>query len=633
MGPLEHFVASEVAAIIAESLGHAAGIVVHPASWVAWESTPGGLSSWTHARGWAREWDDPNASEGRAVIIWDPVSGEEVATIARRVLAADRFDTLIIGNVGFPFDVRAADRVDPSEPSDDVGVHPFTGDLVAHGARPELRWRDDVGPFTVAAAVADSLSGAPGWDGFEVPGGGGFRVLVRASAHPSIDQLRSTIIDRCAPVVADSAVRAALRNTTLEARDAGAEAARQRIGRLARQVDELSARLLEADHQRFGPGRSATTAATETADPAPSPALSIVHISFDMADQAVRSIRSALAPYQRGVEPGQIEVVAVDNGSPTPLVLPPDLADDESVRLVRLDVGEASLAEAIERGVAASTADRLAIMIDGAHLLSPRVVSWCLRAAATEPAAVVAFHRFFLGDRQQVDAFAAAEAGLDHGPLLDRIGWLDDGYRLFEAAVFVGDSGAGWFDELFETNFLSLTREMWDAMGGVDARFDDPAGGFLNLDLFHRSTMLPGGCYVTIMGEGTFHQAHGGTTTNTTRSDRAAKVDRYRLQYEHIRGAPYAAPARAPLVMGHLHPAAVGAASFSADFTAALAKSRAALLAHYQGQARGEIHGITAEDTAAEDVARGGAGADRVPGLIQPGLIRDVAQRVRGRLR
>ena len=47
-----------------------------------------------------------------------------------------------------------------------------------------------------------------------------------------------------------------------------------------------------------------------------------------------------------------------------------------------------------------------------------------------------------------------------------------------------------------------------------------PGGGYANLELYERVTLRPDVNLVTILGEGSFHQVHGGTTTNHGRPRR-----------------------------------------------------------------------------------------------------------------
>ena len=50
-----------------------------------------------------------------------------------------------------------------------------------------------------------------------------------------------------------------------------------------------------------------------------------------------------------------------------------------------------------------------------------------------------------------------------------------------------------------------------------------PGGGYANLELFERLGYAPGVNVASILGEGTFHQVHGGTTTNV--ADAAVRRD------------------------------------------------------------------------------------------------------------
>jgi cephalosporin hydroxylase len=60
-----------------------------------------------------------------------------------------------------------------------------------------------------------------------------------------------------------------------------------------------------------------------------------------------------------------------------------------------------------------------------------------------------------------------------------------------------------------------------------------PGGGYANLDLFERLGLAPGVKPASILGEGTFHQVHGGTTTNI--ADAAARRDLVASYGEHFR--------------------------------------------------------------------------------------------------
>ena len=118
----------------------------------------------------------------------------------------------------------------------------------------------------------------------------------------------------------------------------------------------------------------------------PLPKLSIVVVCYKMAAQIKNTLQSLLPPYQRSVSIDDYEIILMDNGSAKML--------DEGTRkispnlnYVYLSPHEASPspAAAMNRGVALSRAPVLCLMIDGARLLTPGVLSWGMRLLALAP--------------------------------------------------------------------------------------------------------------------------------------------------------------------------------------------------------------------------------------------------------
>ena len=91
----------------------------------------------------------------------------------------------------------------------------------------------------------------------------------------------------------------------------------------------------------------------------------------------------------------------------------------------------------------------------------------------------------------------------------------------------------------------------------VDESFSMPGGGFANLDLFERLAATPGVTVVGILGEGSFHQLHGGTTTNEPDvGERHARLMAYREHYEQIRKRPFRGPGKRRHYVGSVSGAA-----------------------------------------------------------------------------
>src|SRR4030095_14436029 len=113
------------------------------------------------------------------------------------------------------------------------------------------------------------------------------------------------------------------------------------------------------------------------------PNLSVVVVCYEMAAQIRNTLQSLLPPSQRNISIGAYEIILVDNGSAKML--------DEGTRKISpnlnyiyLSPGESSPspAAAMNRGVALSRAPVLCLMIDGARLLTPGVLSWGMRLVA-----------------------------------------------------------------------------------------------------------------------------------------------------------------------------------------------------------------------------------------------------------
>jgi hypothetical protein len=130
--------------------------------------------------------------------------------------------------------------------------------------------------------------------------------------------------------------------------------------------------------------------------------------------------------------------------------------------------------------------------------------------------------------------------------LLASSGWTDDGYRLFDISVPAASASLGWFAPMNESNAIFMRRSLWKELGGLECQFESPGGGLVNLDLLSRACQLPDVTVVTLLGEGTFHQIHGGVATNA----KERPLEAFRAEYAKIRGRRYQKPAYRSLYFG-----------------------------------------------------------------------------------
>jgi cephalosporin hydroxylase len=184
-------------------------------------------------------------------------------------------------------------------------------------------------------------------------------------------------------------------------------------------------------------------------------------------------------------------------------------------------------------------------MIDGAHVLTPGVLRHAMAGLTAYAPAVVATVQWYVGPGQQPDVVGQGYDQAAEDALFDAIEWPVDGYRLFEIGHFINDGSRerDWLDGILESNCIFTSREALEQIGGFDEGFSMPGGGYANLDLYERLAVAPGTNVVTILGEGSFHQVHGGTTTNAPDPEaRRSELGGYGRHYQDLRGRPIKGP-------------------------------------------------------------------------------------------
>lgn len=280
----------------------------------------------------------------------------------------------------------------------------------------------------------------------------------------------------------------------------------------------------------------------------------MVVVVYNMAREAPRTLHSLSADYQRNIDPDDYEVIVVDNGSNPPLDPQIVTSLEGNFRLIRIDHASPSPAQAVNRGLADAQGEVIGVMIDGARIATPGLLHFARHGARLYDRAVVATLGWYLGYDLQSWAMRAGYDQAREDALLDSIDWPSDGYRLFEIGTMDESSGDGWFQPISESNALFLQRELWKLVGGVDERFDTPGGGLINLDTFGRILESPDAELVILLGEATFHQLHGGISTNAPLERQHDNWTRWSSQYESIHGRPYEAlrPRHAPTYIGTL---------------------------------------------------------------------------------
>ncbi len=279
------------------------------------------------------------------------------------------------------------------------------------------------------------------------------------------------------------------------------------------------------------------------------PKLSLIVIVYNMPRQAMNTLYSLSTLYQRNICADDYEVLVIENRSANTL----DPAAIETLggnfRYTLRDEAGVSPATAINEGFHQTRADYIGLIIDGARMLTPRVVEYALAAARMSPDSIATVPGFNLGPslHYQLDHVYGEQ---EEQRLLSQIHWQQNGYRLFDISNLGEANPRGWFQPFMENNCYFSSRRNFEDIGFADERFQLPGGGSLNLHMYRSLGMLER-CeqYFVMAGEGNFHQYHGGVTT-AQRADRDALLKQFQQQLESIWGGRFPALEREPVLLG-----------------------------------------------------------------------------------
>jgi hypothetical protein len=290
--------------------------------------------------------------------------------------------------------------------------------------------------------------------------------------------------------------------------------------------------------------------------------LSILVNFFDNRREARNTLHSLTRGYQHGAANLEYEVVALDNGSREPLDSREVAAFGPEFRHEYVETTSKSPAAALNAAARKARGERLMVLIDGAHIVSPGVLRRVDQAFALFAAPFVATSSFHLGPERQNASVLKGYGQAEEDRLLAASGWRDDGYRLYAITRAFSDHGNGWFGCNFETGCFAMRKADYAAMGGLDERFTLPGGGLVNLDFHERAVANAALEYVMLLGEGTFHQFHGGVASNAPIANHP--FPQMHEEYQRLRGKPVSRAMRTPFYMGTVPDAAWAATLGSA---------------------------------------------------------------------
>ena len=269
-----------------------------------------------------------------------------------------------------------------------------------------------------------------------------------------------------------------------------------------------------------------------------------------MIREAPRTLHSLSAAHQEGVDEDSFEVIVIDNGSDHPDMENVAIRQGSNFRYHYIENASQSPAAAMNHGIGMARGQYVGLLVDGARIATPGLVKMALLGLSLFPRAIVSTLAWHLGPKTQMQSVAEGYDADTEDAMLDSIGWPANGYDLFTISALAGSSANGFFHPMAESNALFMPRLVAGELGGLDERFALPGGGVVNLDLYERSCALAGTTLVTLLGEGTFHQVHGGVATN--RAQDSDYEQRAFAEYAQLRGRTFERPERQPIYLGSI---------------------------------------------------------------------------------
>ena len=268
------------------------------------------------------------------------------------------------------------------------------------------------------------------------------------------------------------------------------------------------------------------------------PKFSIIVNFYNMQREAVRTLYTLSAAYQTGVSKDDWEVIAIDNGSTEPL--DPDIvtAFGSNFKYYFNPTNSVSPAQAVNTGIQMARGEYVSVIVDGARMVTPGIISNAFKVFQTSENPFVCALAWHLGPK--VQKFSMLE-GYDQDAediLLNSIDWRSDGYKLFEVSTIAPASGRGFLGGLPpECSWFAMKKTAFVELGGMDERFQNPGGGRLNFDFLERVVKSSSFDISVLLGEGSFHQFHGGAVTGKGPKVRPGPANL--AEYRRIHGREY----------------------------------------------------------------------------------------------
>ncbi len=282
------------------------------------------------------------------------------------------------------------------------------------------------------------------------------------------------------------------------------------------------------------------------------PKLSIIVVVYNMPRQAMNTLYSLSLPYQKNISVEDYEVIVVENHSRHTLKEQEVLELGANFRYFLRQESGVSPVPAVNFAYEQAQGNFIGLIIDGARMVTPRVVEYALLAFHMSTEALVMVPGYHLGEQDQKFHLDSGHTEEKEMSRLRELHWQDNGYRLFQFATWSSSNQRGYLQPMQECSCIFTSGKNFEAIGKADPRFDLPGGGSINLHIYRSLGLLPHSKLFVLPGEGSFHQFHGGITTQQLKNndERQALLKQFDQQLDEIWKGEFKALTREPMMLG-----------------------------------------------------------------------------------
>jgi len=267
------------------------------------------------------------------------------------------------------------------------------------------------------------------------------------------------------------------------------------------------------------------------------PKLSVVVVFYNMQREAVRTLYSLTVAFQRNISEQDYEVIVLDSNSSQPIEKTWVEGLQSNFRYHFVESDAPTPCRALNCGIEQARADTVVCLIDGARILSPGILHYMQRAEQAFEKPFTYTIGMHLGLKRQSESVSEGYNQEVEDEMLEASGWQENGYDLFTISCLAGSSKEGFLFPIYESNCFAVNKALLEEVGGFDERFVTKGGGLVNLDVFRKLMSHPVTTPVMLIGEATFHQFHGGVSTNVPVAD--SPWDLYNAEYKEITGESF----------------------------------------------------------------------------------------------